>query len=229
MTASGAFRPIKWLGHRNIDCRSHPDPYAVMPLRIAAHALASNRPARDLFVSPGHSICIDMLGEVLIPASSLVNGTTIIQEDVDSVTYWHVELDTHDIILAENLPCESYLDMGNRGFFAENDALDFHAVRTCRQPLTPTSAVPFTLTARSSPSCASALLRERAPTAGVWRRRRSPACTSWPMAAALIRRTRSLRPLSGCRRGERGVAHIGYQRAGSRRPRRRSANTRRVR
>ena len=34
------------------------------------------------------------------------------------VTYWHVELDRHDVLLADGLPCESYLDTGNRGAFA---------------------------------------------------------------------------------------------------------------
>ncbi len=98
-----------------------------MPVRIAAHALGPNRPARDLFVSPGHAICVDVLGEVLIPASALVNGSTIQQVAVDEVTYWHVELDSHDIILAENLPAESYLDMGNRSFFREADVINLAA------------------------------------------------------------------------------------------------------
>ena len=86
-------------------------------MRIAAHAFAENRPARDLVVSPGHSIAVDLLGEVLIPASSLINGTTIRQESAERVTYWHVELESHDLLVTENLPTESYLDMGNRGFF----------------------------------------------------------------------------------------------------------------
>ena len=33
------------------------------------------------------------------------------------VRYFHVELDRHDIILAEGLAAESYLDTGNRGLF----------------------------------------------------------------------------------------------------------------
>ena len=127
VTASGARRPIRWLGHRGVDCRHHPRPHEVRPVRIAAHAFGPNRPARDLRVSPGHALCLDLLGEVLIPASALVNGTTISQEDVDAVAYWHVELDSHDIILAENLPCESYLDMGNRPFFAEAEVVDLDA------------------------------------------------------------------------------------------------------
>ena len=127
ITALGASRPITWVGHRTINCRRHPRDAAVLPIRIAAHAFGLNRPARDLFVSPGHAICVDIFGEVLIPAGTLVNGSTIQQVEVDEVTYWHVELDSHDIVLAENLPCESYLEMGNRGFFREAAVIDFAA------------------------------------------------------------------------------------------------------
>ena len=75
-----------------------------MPVLIVAHAFGENRPSRDLRVSPGHAICVDAFSEALIPAGALVNGSTIVQEDVDSVTYWHIELESHDVILAENLP-----------------------------------------------------------------------------------------------------------------------------
>ena len=116
---SGTHRPIRWLGHRTIDCRRHLRPSEVMPIRIAAHAFGRGRPARDLYVSPGHAICIDIMGGVLIPAGVLANGTTIAPSMVERVIYWHVEVDEHEIILAEELPCESYLEMGNRNFFAE--------------------------------------------------------------------------------------------------------------
>ncbi len=124
LTLSGAARPIRWLSQRSVDCRRHPKPLEVMPVRIAAHAFGDNRPERDLMVSPGHSICVDIVGEVFIPAASLVNGSTIQQIEVDEITYWHVELDSHDVILAENLPAESYLDMGNRAFFQAADVVD---------------------------------------------------------------------------------------------------------
>ena len=128
VTASGEHRAIRWLGHRTLDCRHHPDRRQAWPIRIASHAFGENRPDRDLFVSPGHSICVDVCGEVLIPAASLVNGSTIAQVEVGTVTYWHVELDGgHNILLAENLPAESYLDMDNRGFFAEADVVDLAA------------------------------------------------------------------------------------------------------
>lgn len=129
VTSSGVNVPVKWLGHRIVECRRHPRPHEVMPVRISAHAFGNNRPSRDLRVSPGHSICIDVLGEVLIPASCLINNATIVQETVDQVTYWHVELEGgHNIILAENMPTESYMEMGNRSFFAEGDLVSLSGI-----------------------------------------------------------------------------------------------------
>jgi hypothetical protein len=120
ITSSGAQRPIKWLGHRRVNCAQHPRSYEALPVRICAHAFGPDKPHRDLYVSPGHALCLDVAGEVLIRAHSLVNGATIQQVETDSVVYWHVELDSHDVLLAENLPAESYLDMGNRNFFVES-------------------------------------------------------------------------------------------------------------
>ena len=124
VTASGEHRPIRWLGHRTVDCRRHPNPDAVLPIRIAADAFGPGRPERDLLVSPGHSLCITVFDEVLIPASALVNGATIDRANVDEVTYWHVELDSHDILLANGLAAESFNDVGNRPFFVESATVD---------------------------------------------------------------------------------------------------------
>jgi hypothetical protein len=115
--AGGA--PILWLGHRTIDCARHPDPQAVWPILIRQGAFADGVPARDLFVSPGHSIYVDGL---LMQAEKLVNGATILQVPVPRVTYWHVELARHGIIFAEGLPAETYLDTGNRVAFINGGA-----------------------------------------------------------------------------------------------------------
>ncbi|HEY8063618.1 MAG TPA: Hint domain-containing protein [Methylosinus sp.] len=125
VTASGAHKPIRWLGHSEVDCADAPA--KIRPVRIAAHALGPDRPARDLHVSHDHALCFDILGEVLIPAGALVNGATIRKLDAERVTYWHVELDEHDILLAENQPSESYIDTGNRAFFVENDVVSIGA------------------------------------------------------------------------------------------------------
>ena len=89
-----------------------------MPVRIQAGAFGPSRPETDLWLSPGHAVCLDVLGEVFVPASSLINGASVAQVDVETVTYWHVELDSHDVLLANGMPAESYMDVGNRAFFA---------------------------------------------------------------------------------------------------------------
>jgi hypothetical protein len=76
VTASGELRPIRWLGHRGIDCTRYPDPQSVWPYRILAGAFLDNQPSRDLWLSRGHSLLVD---GVLIQIETLVNGATIVQ------------------------------------------------------------------------------------------------------------------------------------------------------
>jgi hypothetical protein len=115
LTASGAARPVTWLGHRRIRFVARSDVPQPHPIRIRAEAFAPGQPRRDLVLSPHHAVFVD---GVLIPIRGLVNGATILRETVESIAYWHVELPTHDILLAEGLPAESYLDTGNRAAFA---------------------------------------------------------------------------------------------------------------
>ena len=44
------------------------------------------------------------------------------RERVAAAHYFHVELSGHDVLYAEGLPAESYLDTGNRGSFANGGA-----------------------------------------------------------------------------------------------------------
>ncbi len=120
--ADGSRQRIVWTGRRRIDCRRHPRPQQVWPVRVRAGAFSDRQPLRDLWLSPDHAVFLD---GVLIPVRHLVNGTTIAQVPVPSVTYFHVELPHHGILLAERMPCESYLDLGNRACF-ENGG---HTVR----------------------------------------------------------------------------------------------------
>ena len=71
-----------------------------------------------MLVSPAHTLCIDLIGETLIHAGNLINGATVAQVEVDTIDYWHIELESHDLLVANNLAAESYLEMANRGFFA---------------------------------------------------------------------------------------------------------------
>jgi Hint domain len=111
---------VTWLGHRRISLAGHPRPETVAPIRIRRDAITDGMPYRDLIVSPDHAIFVD--GK-LICARQLVNGSTTRQElDWTAVDYYHVELDQHAILIAEGLPAESYIDTGNRGFFANSGA-----------------------------------------------------------------------------------------------------------
>jgi hypothetical protein len=86
----------------------------VHPVRVRAGAFADGLPARDLLLSPDHAVFAD---GGLIPVRYLLNGVTVTQQAVREITYFHVELDRHDILFAEGLPAESYLDTGNRAAF----------------------------------------------------------------------------------------------------------------
>ena len=108
--------PVVWVGHRRLDIAAHPHPEEVVPVRIRAHAIAEGQPARDLLLSQDHCLFLD--GKC-VPAGLLVNGGSIAFERATrDVTYHHVELAKHGVMLAEGLPTESYLDTGNRDWFA---------------------------------------------------------------------------------------------------------------
>ncbi|MBN8896792.1 MAG: Hint domain-containing protein, partial [Rhodospirillales bacterium] len=119
-TIGGGMRPVRWIGHRAIDCRCHPDPTAVRPVRIRAHAFGAGMPARDLYLSPDHAVFLE---GALIPIRHLVDGGLVAQVAHSRVTYFHVELDGHDVLLADGLPAESYLEVGGRSAFANAGAV----------------------------------------------------------------------------------------------------------
>jgi len=105
---------VVWIGRRRVDCSRHPAPERVWPVRIAAGAFETGRPARHLYLSPDHAVYVR---GALIPIKLLINRATICQIEVPSVTYYHVEAECHDVLLAEGLPAETYLDTGNRSAF----------------------------------------------------------------------------------------------------------------
>ena len=124
VTAAGQVRPIRWIGRRGYTGRFAARNRDVLPVLIRAGAIADGLPKRDLMVSPLHAMFID---GVLIPAAALVNGQSItVVEDVERVDYIHLELDSHDVILAEGAPAESFVDDGSRGMF--HNAAEYHSM-----------------------------------------------------------------------------------------------------
>ncbi len=131
VTHAGLVRPIRCIGRRSYAGRfaaGNPD---VLPVLIRAGALGDDIPRRDLFVSPLHAMYLDGM---LFPAAVLVNGLSIVQEQsVDQVDYLHIELDTHDVILAEGAPSETFVDDDSRGMF--HNAAEYRALHPDARPV----------------------------------------------------------------------------------------------
>ncbi len=132
VTASGRVRAVAWVGWRSLDLAlSSP---LLRPICIARGAFAPCVPRRDVSVSPLHAIA---MGGALVPACLLVNGATITRDDrALTVTYFHIELSGHDLLLADGLACESYRDTGNRARFAQGRGVAQGVLPACLPLLT---------------------------------------------------------------------------------------------
>ena len=110
-TMFGGMRPIQWIGHYPVKKSDPSKPWVkdALPVRIARSALAPNVPHADLYVTGGHALFIDGL---LAPAGCLINGTTIARyeaREYDELEYFHIKLESHDVIYAEGAPVETLL------------------------------------------------------------------------------------------------------------------------
>src|SRR5258708_9094985 len=120
VTAFGALRPIKWIGRRSYGGRFIMGRADILPICFKAGALDDNLPRRDLWISPHHAMHFETADSegVLIEAKDLINGVSIVQADnVDKVEYFHIELHSHDVIVAEGAPSESFIDEASPGMF----------------------------------------------------------------------------------------------------------------
>ena len=114
-TTNGAL-PVKWVGRttirRNASISWHP---GVMPIRVTRHALDDETPRRDLILSQGHSLLIDGF---LIPVKHLVNERSIVVDHraktSETIEYFSVELDTHEVIFAEGTAAETFQYVGGQ-------------------------------------------------------------------------------------------------------------------
>jgi hypothetical protein len=112
LTTDGVAKKVCWLGRQTVSS-VFADPVRSWPIRIKAGALAENIPSRDLLLSPDHAVLIE---GAMIHAGALVNGSSIMRETrvPRSFNYYHVELDDHSLIFAENTPAETFIDNAER-------------------------------------------------------------------------------------------------------------------
>ena len=112
-TMFGGLRPVQWIGRYGYKKSDASKPWAenARPVRIARSALAPNVPHADLYVTGAHSLLID---GVLAPAELLINGSTITryEPEGDELEFFHVKLESHDVIYAEGAPAETLLNVG---------------------------------------------------------------------------------------------------------------------
>jgi hypothetical protein len=111
-------KTIKWIGYNKFtkeEGRAWQD--SIMPIRVMRFAIDDHTPHCDLYLSPYHCI---FFNEALIPVMYLINEATIAQgtpSEMSALEYYHVELDTHEVIYAEGALVESY-DGSNRDNFS---------------------------------------------------------------------------------------------------------------
>ncbi len=130
VTRDGTAKPVKWIGRRSyVGWLAAGNP-RVLPVCFKPGSLADGMPRRELWVSPEHAMYLD---GVLVPAELLVNGSSILKApSVDEVEYFHLELEEHDVILAEGAWAESFIDDDSRGMF--HNAGEYRALHSAAAP-----------------------------------------------------------------------------------------------
>jgi hypothetical protein len=120
LTRDRELKPVRWIGRRHY-ANTALSGREVLPVVVEAGALGDQLPRRDLWVSPEHALYLD---GALVPAGLLVNGVSIrTDESVKSVTYYHLEFDAQEVIVAEGAPAESFVDDDSRRMF--DNAADY--------------------------------------------------------------------------------------------------------
>jgi hypothetical protein len=111
VTLDGREEPIRWIGTGQ-SLLAPGRRSGATPVIVRANALDYGIPRRDLRITKGHSLYLE---GVLIPVENLINHRTILWDDAaHSVVIYHLELDAHEVLLADGAPTESYRDDGNR-------------------------------------------------------------------------------------------------------------------
>ncbi|MGE0419199.1 MAG: Hint domain-containing protein, partial [Acetobacteraceae bacterium] len=134
LTLRGEARPITWIGvGRVLATRGRRGP--ATPVIVRRGALGDNVPYQELRVTKGHAL---FLQGVLIPVECLVNHRSILWDDhAQEVAVYHVELATHDVLIANGVAAESYRDDGNRWLFSNgSDRLARPRAEPCAPVLT---------------------------------------------------------------------------------------------
>jgi len=110
LTRDDGPKSIRWIGQRTVAAQGPNRPIRIRKGQFGA--------TRDLLLSPQHRVLVEnswaelLFGEaeVLVKAKDLINDLHIRPDDeLSSVTYFHILFDSHQIITANGVASESYL------------------------------------------------------------------------------------------------------------------------
>lgn len=115
LTDNGEAKPIVWVGRSEVSVAELLRAPERWPVRIAAHAIAPDVPFSDLLVSAQHRVVLAdttvelLFGEerVLVAARHLVGLIADWVKPVAAVTYHHILLERHDLVMSNGLASES--------------------------------------------------------------------------------------------------------------------------
>ncbi len=115
LTRDRGFQPLIWSGKRTLSCPLEMHQHASYPVKIEAGALSPGLPDRDLVVSAGHRLLTTeetliasvIEHEALIEARDLVGKPGVDVAPTAEVTYIHLMLEYHELILSDNAWSES--------------------------------------------------------------------------------------------------------------------------
>ncbi|GKY88557.1 Hint domain-containing protein [Sinisalibacter aestuarii] len=101
-------QPLRWIGTTEAEGKGK-----LAPIRFETGSFGNDRP---LLVSPQHRMIYEgslatlyfESREVMVPAKHLVNGTTIRQENMPHVRYYHLLFDQHEVIWGNRAASESF-------------------------------------------------------------------------------------------------------------------------
>ncbi len=110
VTRDNGLRRIAWAGRRDVgyhDLRATPE---LAPVLVQRNAFGEGRPSRDMMVSPNHRFLATGTDgeEVLIAVRHLLDRPGVIATPALGVSYLHVLLETHEVILANGVWTESF-------------------------------------------------------------------------------------------------------------------------
>lgn len=114
-TEDGRSIPIAWIGKSHYARQRAAREERLRPVHVSAHAFGPGMPDRELVLSPQHRVVVSgplcelLFGteRVFVSARHLTGFAATLPDPETDVTYFHVLLERHEIMMANGLPTES--------------------------------------------------------------------------------------------------------------------------